>query len=112
MTDTEKLSSSKSDCGTGGWCSRSRNAASTCGERSVDRLYLRAAAISKCKGVRQTLLVIISDFKGNNEKNGFSVTAGEVVFLLNADVPGWFYVRNKEGAEGYIPAAVAGHGFL
>ncbi|KAJ8940500.1 hypothetical protein NQ318_004439 [Aromia moschata] len=111
MTDTEKLSS-KSDCGAGGRCrSRSRTASSICGERSVDRLYLRAAAVAKSRGVRQTLLVIVSDFDGGRD-NAISVTKGDVVSLLDANVKGWFYVRSKDGAEGFIPAAVAGHGFL
>ncbi|CAH1154293.1 unnamed protein product [Phaedon cochleariae] len=115
MTDTEKLSS-KSDCEDSGRCRiRSRNVASSCGERSVDQLYLRATAILKSKGkdegIRQTLLVIETDFLGT-APNDFSAVQGEVVFLLHANVRGWFYVRNKEGREGYIPAAVAGHGFL
>ncbi|KAJ8917621.1 hypothetical protein NQ315_000104, partial [Exocentrus adspersus] len=112
MTDTEKLSS-KSDCGGGGRCrSRySRNASSTCGERSVDRLYLRAAAVAKTKGIRQTLLVIVNDFKGSGD-NEIAVKKGEVVFLLDNHVDGWFYVKNKEGMEGFIPAAIAGHGFF
>ncbi|KAJ8971821.1 hypothetical protein NQ317_002938 [Molorchus minor] len=111
MTDTEKLSS-KSDCGGRERCrNRFRHAASTCGERSVDRLYLRAAAIAKTRGIRHTLLVIITDFEGSGD-NSITVRKGEVVFLLDANVKGWFYVRNKDGAEGFIPAAVAGHGFL
>nr|CAI5867092.1 unnamed protein product [Callosobruchus analis] len=111
MTDTEKLSS-KSDCDTRVWCrNRSRDVASACGERSVDRLYLRAAAISKSRGVRQTLLVITSNFEGSGG-NEIRVRKGDVVFLLDANVRGWFYVRTKEGAEGYIPTETAGHGFL
>lgn len=110
MTDTEKLSS-QSDCGGGRCRNRSRHASSTCGERSVDRLYLRAAAIAKNRGVRQTLLVIVSDFTGSGD-NEISVKKGDVVFLLDTQVEGWFYVKNKEGTEGFIPAAIAGHGFL
>ncbi|XP_074026346.1 uncharacterized protein [Leptinotarsa decemlineata] len=111
MTDTEKLSS-KSDCDEGVRCkNRSRNAASACGEKSVDRLYLRAAAIARGKGIRQTLLVITTDFKGSGENN-MTVKKGEVVFLLDANIKGWFYVKTKEGVVGYIPAVVAGNGFL
>nr|CAH7749326.1 unnamed protein product [Callosobruchus chinensis] len=111
MTDTEKLSS-KSDCDARVWCrNRSRDVASACGERSVDRLYLRAAAISKSRGVRQTLLVITTNFEGSGG-NEIRVRKGDVVFLLDANVRGWFYVRTKEGAEGYIPTETAGHGFL
>ncbi|CAH0555890.1 unnamed protein product [Brassicogethes aeneus] len=112
MTDTEKLSS-KSDCGGSRCRSRSRHAASACGERSVDRLYLRAAASAKSRGggVRQTLLVICTDY-GGSCNDGLAVSKGEVVFLLNTKIRGWFYVKNKAGDEGFIPAAVAGHGFL
>ncbi|XP_017787157.1 PREDICTED: uncharacterized protein LOC108569911, partial [Nicrophorus vespilloides] len=111
MTDTEKLSS-RSDC-SGSRCRsrRSRNAASTCGERSVDRLYLRAAASSKSMDVRQTLLVISCDYEKENDKT-LSVCKGEVVALLGTHYRGWFWVKKKEGLEGFIPAAVAGHGFL
>lgn len=90
---------------------RSRNAASACGERSVDRLYLRAAASAKSKGTRQTLLVISTDYEGS-EDNALSVLKGEVVALVSTHLRGWFWVRNKVGVEGFIPAAVAGHGFL
>lgn len=111
MTDTEKLSS-KSDCSTSRCNSRRpRNAASTCGEKSVDRLYLRAAASAKNKGVRQTLLVISSDYESAGE-NTINVTKGDVVALLSTHLFGWFWVRNKNGSEGFIPSAVAGHGFL
>uniref|UniRef100_A0A6P7G6H2 Uncharacterized protein LOC114334594 isoform X1 n=1 Tax=Diabrotica virgifera virgifera TaxID=50390 RepID=A0A6P7G6H2_DIAVI len=114
LTDTEKLSS-KSDCEGGGGSircrTRSRNAVSTCGEKSIDRLYLRAAANAKTKGVRHTLLVIVTDFSGSGDNN-IAVQKGDVVFLVDASVKGWFYVKSKEGGEGYIPAAVAGHGFL
>lgn len=48
MTDTEKLSC-KSETEDDTYCPRAkyRTALSTCGEKSVDRLYLRAAAIAK-----------------------------------------------------------------
>ncbi|XP_060528905.1 uncharacterized protein LOC132703579 [Cylas formicarius] len=113
MTDTEKLSS-KSDCSgdRDNYCRAGyRTALSTCGEKSVDRLYLRAAAIAKGRGTRQTLLVINEDYKGVGQ-SGISVMKNEVVFLLNANFKGWFYVKNKDGREGFIPSAVAGHGFL
>ncbi|XP_066141309.1 uncharacterized protein [Euwallacea fornicatus] len=90
---------------------RFRAAFSTCGEKSVDRLYLRAAAMAKEKGTRRTLLVINEDFN-SIENNCLSVMKNEVVFLLNAQTNGWFYVKNKEGREGFIPSVIAGHGFL
>ncbi|XP_030761933.1 uncharacterized protein LOC115886786 [Sitophilus oryzae] len=115
MTDTEKLSC-KSECGADvekSYCNRERyrSAFSACGERSVDRLYLRATAIAKGKGTRHTLLVINEDYEGSG-KGTISVEKNEVVFLLNASIKGWFYVKNKDGSEGFIPSVIAGHGFL
>lgn len=113
MTDTEKLSS-KSECGGEERCysRRSRNAASTCGEKSVDRLFLRAAASAKRnKGTRETLLVINNDYFGK-EKNALTVKQGDVVILLGTHIKGWFWVRKKDGTEGFIPSVIAGHGFL
>ncbi|XP_057659344.1 uncharacterized protein LOC130895811 [Diorhabda carinulata] len=110
LTDTEKLSS-KSDCegeDSVKCRSKSPNDVSTCGEKSIDRLYLRAA---KTKGVRHTLLVILTNFCGN-ESNNISVQTGDVVVLLDASIKGWFYVKDKKGEEGYIPASIVGHGFL
>jgi hypothetical protein len=113
MTDTEKLSSKSEGSGEiRCYSRRSRNAISTCGERSVDRLYLRATASAKrSKGLRQTLLVINSDYFGA-EKSALHVQKGDVVVLLGTHMRGWFWVKNKEGQEGFIPAVVAGHGFL
>lgn len=85
---------------------------STCSEKSFDKLYLRAAASAKLRGsTRQTLLVVCSDYD-SEKRNTLVVKKGDVVVLLSTQVKGWFWVRNKEGAEGFIPAAVAGHGFL
>lgn len=110
MTDTEKLSS-KSEC-SGGRCRsrRSRNANSSCGEKSVDKLYLKAAS-TRNQTTRQTLLVIGSDFS-SAEKNTLSVMKGDVVSLVSAHLKDWFWVRTRDGTEGFIPAVVAGHGFL
>lgn len=113
MTDTEKLSS-KSCCSIGRCQSRrrSRIVNSTCSEKSFDKLYLRAAASAKLKGsTRQTLLVVCYDYE-SEKTNTLVVKKGEVVVLLSTQVKGWFWVRNKEGIEGFIPAAVAGHGFF
>lgn len=114
MTDTEKLRDTRSECGqrerTRGRRG-SRDAVSACGERSVDRLYLRAAANARTKGARQTLLVIRSDYvsRGNNS---ISVNKGDVVALLSDHINEWFWVRARDGREGFIPAVIAGHGFL
>lgn len=112
MTDTEKLSS-KSCCSAGRCQSRrSRIANSTCSEKSFDKLYLRATASARLRGTtRQTLLVVCCDY-ASEKRNTLAVKKGEVVVLLSTQVKGWFWVRNKERAEGFIPAAVAGHGFL
>ncbi|ENN81973.1 hypothetical protein D910_05053, partial [Dendroctonus ponderosae] len=112
MTDTEKMSCKSETEDESDFCPRTRYRAafSTCGEKSVDRLYLRAAAIAKGRGSRHTLLVINEDYKSGGEKT-LKVARNEVVFLLDVSTKGWFYVKNKEGLEGYIPSAVAGHGF-
>lgn len=111
MTDTEKLSS-RSECSMERCRKRrSRDTFSACGERSVDRLYLRAAASARNGGTRQTLLVATCDYAAS-EDNSLAVTKGEVVALVSTHLRGWFWVRNRGGAEGFIPAAVAGHGFL
>lgn len=117
MTDTEKLT--QSECGRSSRCDSTnkrrtrRNAQSECGERSVDRLYLRAAANTKVRREvkRQTLLVIDTDYSGKR-KNTISVSAGDVVALISAPVKGWFWVRTRDGSEGFIPASIAGHGYL
>ena len=115
MTDTEKLRDTRSECGARGKSSRvrrgSRDTVSACGERSVDRLYLRAAANARTKGSRHTLLVIRSDYEGRGG-NALSVTKGDVVALLSDHVSDWFWVRSRDGREGFIPAVIAGHGFL
>lgn len=115
MTDTEKLRDTRSECGTRGRTARvrrgSRDAVSTCGERSVDRLYLRAAANAKTKGSRHILLVIRNDFEGQGV-NAMSVIKGDVVALLSDHVKDWFWVRSRDGREGFIPAVIAGYGFL
>lgn len=121
MTDTEKLSSSKSDCSTGRCTSIksrriTRDAISTCDEKSVDSLYLRAVANARSTrksvdSTRQTLLVIGCDYPGNGSET-LAVLKGDVVALLSTHLFGWFWVRNREGGEGFIPAAIAGHGFL
>lgn len=111
MTDTEKLSS-RSECSVSRCRSRrSTHAASSCEERSVDRLYLRAVSCAKNRGTRQTLLVIDSDYIAGG-KNTLSVSKGDVVVLVSANLKDWFWVRTRNGTEGFIPAAVAGHGFL
>ena len=66
---------------------------------------------------RQTLLAITDNFSSGT----VAVKKGDVVTLLAckqvidkrfAQPIQWFYVRCRNGSEGYIPAEVAGHGFL
>ncbi|XP_045474820.1 uncharacterized protein LOC123680786 [Harmonia axyridis] len=111
ISDTEKLSLKSCSAEDNRQRRRSRNSITSYGEKSVDGLYLKATASSRGMGVRHTLLVITKNYDGM-EKNAMKVREGEVVFLLNSSVQGWFWVKNKEGCEGFIPAAIAGHGFL
>jgi len=116
MTDTEKLRDTRSECGAsrgrnGRMRRSSRDAVSACGERSVDRLYLRAAANARTKGSRHTLLIIRSDYEARGT-NALTVSKGDVVALLSDHVSDWFWVRSRDGREGFIPAVIAGHGFL
>lgn len=112
----EKLRDTRSECGASrGRSSRMRrgprDAVSACGERSVDRLYLRAAANARTKGLRHTLLVIRSDYEAR-AANALTVSKGDVVALLSDHMNDWFWVRSRDGREGFIPAVIAGHGFL
>ncbi|XP_063239069.1 uncharacterized protein LOC134540336 [Bacillus rossius redtenbacheri] len=122
-TDNEKLrEGTRSECGGGGRCHRKarpeRDAVSACGERSVDRLYLRAAASAKQRGANTsssttttTLLVVRSDYRSKG-RNTLSVAKGDVVALVSGHLKDWFWVRSRDGEEGFIPSVVAGHGFL
>ncbi|CAG4951947.1 unnamed protein product [Parnassius apollo] len=67
---------------------------------------------------RQTLLVVNSDYGGNVLNKTLTVHKGDVVTLVQGDGSEtdvdseWFYVRKKDGSEGFIPAVVAGHGYI
>jgi hypothetical protein len=124
LTDTEKLRDTRSECGDTRQPRRAASAlpreasASRCGggERSVDRLYLRAAGGVRRRGARHTLLLVREDYESQGAADAISVTKGEVVVLL-ADNRGraqadWLWVRARDGREGFIPALVAGHGYL
>ncbi|XP_035908367.1 uncharacterized protein LOC118510529 [Anopheles stephensi] len=67
--------------------------------------------------VRQTLLAITDNYCSD----AVSVHKGDVVTLLACkeyqekglkNYRQWFFVRTRDGHEGYIPAEAAGHGFL
>ncbi|CAD7080839.1 unnamed protein product [Hermetia illucens] len=67
---------------------------------------------SKCRSLRQTLVAITDDYCNGS----IVVQKGEIVTLLECretkDRKQWFYVKKNEGQKGFIPAEVAGHGFL
>lgn len=69
------------------------------------------------RSLRQTLLAVTENFVSTS----ISVKKGDVVTLLackqiqdkRLQQPiQWFFVRSRDGQEGFIPAEVAGHGFL
>ncbi|XP_043951321.1 uncharacterized protein LOC108034941 [Drosophila biarmipes] len=63
-------------------------------------------------GQRQTLVAINTDYITES----IAVHKGEIVTLCECreskDQRQWFYVRTRDGREGFIPAEVAGHGYL
>ncbi|KAL9701823.1 hypothetical protein quinque_005264 [Culex quinquefasciatus] len=72
---------------------------------------------SATTAVRQTLLAITDSYSSE----AVSVQKGDVVTLLACkeyqekglkNYKQWFFVRTRDGHEGYIPAEAAGHGFL
>lgn len=73
----------------------------------MDSLYLAAQAKAK----RQVLIVVAADYIGKG-RNTLSVNKGDVVTLISSHLRDWFWVRTRDGKEGFIPAVVAGHGFL
>ncbi|KAM3961320.1 LOW QUALITY PROTEIN: uncharacterized protein ACR2FA_004659, partial [Aphomia sociella] len=133
LTDTEKeqlRGRTRSECQY-----RPRNVKkklkNSCAEKDFDNLYLRTKSVcvnldkvhekenikvSKVK--RQTLLVVTSDYKGSDLNRTLSVQQGDVVTLIQgkgteADVDAeWFYVRKRDGSHGFIPAVIAGHGYI
>lgn len=65
--------------------------------------------------LRETLLAV----RENYMSDSVNVRKGDVVTLLACkeyrdknSCHQWFFVKTREGGEGYIPAEVAGHGFL
>ncbi|XP_036336421.1 uncharacterized protein LOC118746660 isoform X1 [Rhagoletis pomonella] len=69
-------------------------------------------ASRKQHGLRQTLVAINTDYATDS----IVLHKGEIVTLCECreskDHRQWFYVRTRDGREGYIPAEVAGHGYL
>lgn len=67
--------------------------------------------------IRETLLAVQMNYKSS----AVSVRKGDVVTLLackeirdhhSRAARQWFYIRTRNGIEAFIPAEVAGHGFL
>lgn len=97
---------------------RSTNSAATMSvvsNKSVGSQVTAAAANRAL--LRQTLLAITENYTSTT----ISVKKGDVVTLLACRqvldsrrmLPvQWFFVRARDGTQGYIPAEVAGHGFL
>ncbi|KAJ2952854.1 hypothetical protein O0L34_g7219 [Tuta absoluta] len=103
----------------------------SCAEKDFDTLYLKTKSFCseidkigkenvsvKSKLQRQILLVVNSDYKGSVLNKTLTVNQGDIVVLLQgrgteADVDAeWFYVRKRDGSHGFIPAAIAGHGYI
>lgn len=113
-----------------------------CGEEDFDSLYLKTKSASNLNKydeklnslkdaefkkklyfkntdvTRHTLLVVNSSFEGSSANNTVSVQQGDVVILIQgcgieSDVDSeWFYVKKRDGKQGFIPAEVAGHGYI
>ncbi|CAG9783996.1 unnamed protein product [Diatraea saccharalis] len=105
---------------------KSRN---SCAERDFDSLYLKTKSVNSINRLhekehknipvkRQILMVVNSDYKGSVLNRTLTVQKGDVVVLmqgtgLEADIDmDWFYVKMKDGRQGFIPAAIAGHGYI
>lgn len=90
--------------------SRSRGAMSECGLKSRNRSRA-PSTLSEVQMKTETLLLIRSDYNSRG-RNTLSVSRGDVVVLVSSRLKDWFWVRRTDGCEGFIPAVVAGHGFL
>ncbi|KAJ0180738.1 hypothetical protein K1T71_004142 [Dendrolimus kikuchii] len=106
-----------------------RKKQNSCAEKDFDTLYLKTKSVSNIdkldsnlplksiKMKKQTLLVVSSDFKGSALNRTLSVQKGDVVTLVQGVVESdvdaeWFYVKKKDGKDGFIPASIAGHGYI
>ncbi|XP_075163299.1 uncharacterized protein LOC142235935 [Haematobia irritans] len=82
----------------------------TVAPRSILNAIRRSSA--HC-GQRQTLVAITIDY---TTADGLTLQKGDIVTLCECretkDHRQWFYVKTRDGRQGYIPAEVAGHGYL
>ncbi|XP_073943582.1 uncharacterized protein [Choristoneura fumiferana] len=103
--------------------SRYKPRSKRCAEKDFDTLYLKTKSVNNIdrlhekerhKVKRRTLLVVNSDYTGAGKT--LTVREGDVVSLVGGgetDVDAdWFYVRKRDGNQGFIPAAIAGHGYI
>lgn len=78
----------------------------------LNQTVINAIRNKQPQGQRQTLVAINADY----ETDSISLKKGEIVTLCECrqskDLRQWFYVKTRDGREGYIPAEVAGHGYL
>ncbi|KAH8406824.1 hypothetical protein KR222_004620, partial [Zaprionus bogoriensis] len=81
-------------------------------QQQPQQLQLSVLRRQQQNGLRQTLVAINADY--NTES--IVVHKGEIVTLCECreskDQRQWFYVKTRDGREGFIPAEVAGHGYL
>ncbi|CAH2073320.1 unnamed protein product, partial [Iphiclides podalirius] len=133
LTDTEKEKlRGRTRSETRGRTRTAKTPKASCAEKEFDSLYLKTKSF--CSNIdrlhekenvqikngvrRQTLLVVNSDYGGSVLNKTLSVSRGDVVTLVQGvsgetDVDSeWFYVRKKDGSQGFIPAVVAGHGYI
>lgn len=87
-------------------------------ERNIDVLYLQVAGMQhRIENSSRISLVKVHEVKDevrlfarndyiSNSNQTLSVRRGEVVHLIHAKIKGWFWIRNKENKEGFIPAAI------
>uniref|UniRef100_A0A1A9WPV9 SH3 domain-containing protein n=1 Tax=Glossina brevipalpis TaxID=37001 RepID=A0A1A9WPV9_9MUSC len=89
------------------------------GEHQVDKLYLKAASQPKLN--EKPAYAQLKDLKTAQIYNKPNPINDEYVTLQQQhqqqcretkDHRQWFYVRTRDGRQGYIPAEVAGHGYL
>nr|XP_021180869.2 uncharacterized protein LOC110369688 isoform X1 [Helicoverpa armigera] len=133
LTDNEKeqlRGRTRSECRYPSRTTR-RKPKNSCAEKDFDTLYLKTKSV--CSNIdklhekenrdykqvkRQTLLVVNSDYTGSVLNKTLTVQKGDVVVLVQGggvetDVDAeWFYVKKKDGSQGFIPAVVAGHGYI
>lgn len=96
-----------------------------CSEKDFDLLYLRLTrnknelkkeysdskllSMKNIANEEKTVILIIKTDYMSKAQNTLNVKKGDIVFFIHCCVKGWFWVRNKNNIEGFIPAATAGY---